>query len=240
MYGFIFTDSLGCPRDESRVEETWPYKIIDKYRNSMTWFTFLMRAADSRVIDSYITSTMRFINPDFVIIQVGIVDCARRALPNSLVKILGRIPILGDNIHKFALKHHYILSKIFNSRRVQLKDFKLHIQNIINFFNDNDKITNIILIEIAKAGIELRRMTYDIENDISRYNDILIEIGKSYKNVTVVSPYNKYAAEDYTLETDGHHLNDKGIKLVLDSLSNLLDKLLNDSYGLNNKKSVYK
>lgn len=232
MYGFIFTDSLGCPREETPFENTWPCKIVNRYKEKMPIFTFLRRGANSKTIDDYITVSMPFICPDIVIIQVGICDCSRRAMSNLGIKVVSKIPYINKLVHKFAQKHHYRLTRAFEFRQVRPSEFRKHILNIINYFNSYvHRNVEIIFIEIVKPGKALKKMTYNIEHDVGMYNEILYEISSAYKNVSIISPWkqgggDEYDADEFVLEQDGHHLNDTGLEYLERALYNKLDDFL--------------
>lgn len=84
-------DSLALPRNEISHYETWIYKlkecffnfdIIDKSKRGVT-IDILNSAGDASGVDF-----LEFYKPKFVIIHIGIVDCAPRLFDRRSIEVL--------------------------------------------------------------------------------------------------------------------------------------------------------
>ncbi len=91
----VITDSLGCPRTETSVENTWTDKLL-KYLNDkpdLIIYTYCVHGLHAGIIPiDYIHE----IKPDILIAQVGIVDACRRALKPIEIMIAQKFRIGGS------------------------------------------------------------------------------------------------------------------------------------------------
>lgn len=97
----IFTDSLGLPREKPEIVEynqTWVNLLKAN-------FEILVFSFGGGTVDQMYSQIayLKMFNPDFVIVQSGIVDCAPRALKQYELEII---------------KRSRLLSKIFGNKRV--------------------------------------------------------------------------------------------------------------------------
>jgi len=84
-------DSMGLPREHVKYEETW----VSRIKNEFSKVDFLIncqRSQTTNVLKSI--DCLEYYNPEIVIIQLGIVDCAPRILNRNTLfyKILSRLP----------------------------------------------------------------------------------------------------------------------------------------------------
>ena len=107
----IITDSLGCPREEINVNDTWTDKILKQWSGyqSNSFYTVCSRGLSSKDVSlEYIA----LLKPDLIICQIGIVDACRRALSRTEQAIISRIPGLGNIVKGFCSKHHLQITKM--------------------------------------------------------------------------------------------------------------------------------
>lgn len=207
----VLTDSLGLPRDAPQdlsYEETWPF--------------FLSQQKNVKLLQSSIgggtsfdlykqTIYLKSFNPDIVILQVGIVDCAPRALSyhENIIynnwwitrKILGQvIPRWGNTIRK-----------IRNIRFVNKEEFRINLKRIVELLPN----IKIYAIGIIPASIEYENFLPNITISIKEYNYILKEIfPETYIDT--------FELDQQYVMTDHHHPNKKGHKLIFEIIMNRL------------------
>lgn len=216
----LLTDSLGCPRDEIHVNQTWVDKLLlDKDLKKHSFYTQCFYSLSAKDVNY---AYLNYLDPDIIICQIGIVDACRRALTNREIKVLSKIPIFGDFIHEYCRKKHYILTKLRNIHKANLSEFSEAIDKI-------EKICNkcLILIEIAPAGDLLKEKEFNVINDIKEYNNVIYSKTKNTK-IKIIKPYSEYGIDlynDYILENDGHHLNGFGNELVYKKVKECLLEL---------------
>ena len=133
----ILTDSLGLPRFEPEpcfFEETWPILLKEIYSNI---HQVSIGAATSQIILKQVNYQKAF-NPDLVILQVGIVDCAPRFMTRKELDLTYALGIFGKGL-RFLFNRNWI-KKLRN-----ISYINEHIQKIKRLIRDIaiDKQTNI-------------------------------------------------------------------------------------------------
>ena len=74
----LITDSLGCPREEIAVYDTWTDRILSKWSSGKIHFYTLCK--HGLAADDIDINYVKEISPDLIIMQIGIVDACPRAL----------------------------------------------------------------------------------------------------------------------------------------------------------------
>ncbi len=211
----IITDSLGSPRFNMSVEKIWTYRIMKAHSTQgHVLFTIIRHGLYTKQLDY---EQIIHFNPDVIICQVGVVDCVRRAMPDVLMRVIAHIPGVRTVVRRFVKKYHYRITKLFNFKRTKEDIFRLNIRKI------NNAGGKVCFIKIADAGQTLKQKTYNSQSDIDVYNNIMQEEG------FVINPYENYSADEYVLESDGHHLNELGHTLVFEAVNQQLNEYLSPS-----------
>lgn len=209
--GVIITDSLGCPRAETNVEATWVDNILKINCFNYYFYTFCKHGAHSKSIP---IEDIIELKPDLVIIQIGIVDACRRVMSEKIEVIVKKIPLIRGIMHKLSKKYHYQLTKLFNIHYASISDFESVFTKLLTRTS-----SKIIYCAIAPAGDYLKSRTYDVVNDINKYNGVVKHINSD--RIIFINPWNDN--QDFLLE-DGHHLNEKGMELVYNAITDELRK----------------
>lgn len=212
MRVLLITDSLGCPRPEIDVKYTWTNKILSKYANKAEIYTYCcpgLSAADINI------NYVKFLKPDCIVLQVGVVDACRRVLSRNELFVVRHIPIIKRLVGHFAKKWHYTITKFRNVHYLSEKEFQRRILKIKEETN-----AHMVFISIAPAGKGLTSKVYNVSNDIEKYNKTVQKIG----GVKVLNPYVE-DVEKYIL-ADGHHLNEKGNNMVFNIVNREMLKFL--------------
>ena len=161
----ILTDSLGCPRPETNVKDTWTDKVLQKWSGDIVFYTKCVRGLSAANID---TEEISLLRPDVIICQIGVVDCSRRALSLMELKILSRIPGINKVVHSFCSKHTYWMTKVRNKHYQTESQFREKLQNIID-----ESGAEVYFIKIAPAGGYMKSKVFNFENDVRTYNNVL-------------------------------------------------------------------
>lgn len=206
----LLTDSLGCPREETDVSDTWVDKILCKWSGKgVTFYTYCVHGLSASRID---VEYLREIQPDIIIMQIGIVDACRRALGKYEFEIVSRIPLVGNVVKKFCGKYHYLLSAVRNVHYCSRKKFYKAVNQICE-----ESIGKVFFLKIALPGSDLVKKTYNVEKDVCAYNSIAGTIPK----LKVVDPYGSRNPNAFLL-SDGHHLNPLGNELLYKTVDDII------------------
>lgn len=202
----VITDSLGLPRKKPQIcdyEETWPTLL----RNS-GHVVHQVSIGGATVNELFNQSHYHCsFNPEIVIVQSGIVDCA----PRALTKFENLI------FNKFYLSRKfmkYILPKITNILRryrgISYTNIGIYEKNILRFknqFSDAD----LFWLSIVPSNEEYEKSVPGIDKNIKKYNSILKKQLKDnliwLKNI------------ENGVMSDHIHLNSMGHKYIFDLIT---------------------
>ena len=207
----VLGDSLCLPRNEPEkvnLWQTWPYLL--KINNDFE--VIQLGIGGATIKNLYEQSSYYFPSePDIVIIQVGIVDCAPRALGNLEKEIINSNRLLS------YLFHHLLPTKFM--RRIRKKtytnssDFSSYILKIKNRFSNS----KIIWIGIVPVSGDYEKTVPGISGNIIKYNKIIEE--KLICN-------NIFCSTDAIpldgIMSDHHHLSSIGHEWIFQKISRLI------------------
>ena len=143
------------------------------------------------------------LQPDMVVLNIGIVDSYPRPLPVNLNKLLNCLQIGGGIEYMLKkTKLYYKLADVFNFREVDEKKFEYYLENIIKKIN-----TKILLLGIVKPSKILLRSKL-AKTNIIKYNNTMHKMALKNKNVCFIDTYSLIGEEDTIY--DGYHLNLNG------------------------------
>jgi lysophospholipase L1-like esterase len=200
----ILTDSLGLPRNKPEFcsfEDTWPVLLRSNERNI---HQVSIGAATSLVLLKQITYQKAF-NPDLVILQVGIVDCAPRFMSIKELNLTGALGVFGRGI-RFLFNRKWIKS-LRNISYINEADFK---NNILKIQNDFD--CPILTLGILPAGSEYENILPGVTNKIKLYNAILEQNFENFLNSNEILACNGIMTDYHHLSKRGHHFLFKRIE----------------------------
>lgn len=212
-------DSLGMPRENVSFQDSWYFKLANDNAHKNYFFVNNFR----RAFNTSELSSKDFLEnyqPNIVILQVGIVDCAPRLYKTNslLVKIINRLPFINKVFWK--------LSKRFKKRNLANADVPLDIfrKNIFDYLTrcKENKIEWCIIIKIQTPGAAMIKKNPDIIKAVKMYNNIFDDVSAQFNFVTIISPLDSGSSEDY-LE-DGYHVNEKGFQKVFNELKKVFNE----------------
>ena len=115
-----------------------------------------------------------------------------------------------------------LLPTFFSIRDCSPSKYYKNVKKMISFNLKKNENCKIYLIAIADPGNILKKKIYHIKEDVDYYNKILMQIANEYKSCIYVDWKKEHSADEYTLESDGHHLNSYGNRLLLDNLLQII------------------
>ena len=139
----IIGDSLSMPRPDNGVDYNDTYSsllskkgfdVVDRSRRS--------NDTNLQSIRQHVVDDILYINPDIVIVLLGIMDCAPRIFTKIESRLLNLLPnSIKVLIIKFLSKHRYFITKHRRISYVDQSSFRSNLENIISSVKiDNRKI----------------------------------------------------------------------------------------------------
>jgi len=168
MKVLIITDSLSLPRDTS---ETWDNTYVKKlklYFPEIEFIHFAYGKATTNLFAMQVKRYYKYIKPDLIIMQCGIVDCTPRVLKHYESKILIKLKlsfILTKKVKLFIRKYR-------NLRYVKEEQFRINVNKIKSLFNPSSFMS----IGILPPPLEHENKVKGIQKIVKSYNSILDEI----------------------------------------------------------------
>lgn len=208
----ILGDSLPLPRPEEGVtfEHTYPYLLQERLRAEALVICRARRLNTTRdqVENRHIRDDVTNIDPDGVIVHIGIVDCAPRIfsrLQGQMVSAIRPRPV-RDGFIRFCSRHRRSLTRIRRKQYVGPKEFDRNVARLLSSLGDRA----IMLVGIAGTTAANKYRSYGLDEEIVRYNSILRrragEFGADLLDV--------YAEGPGLLLSDGIHLNRRGNEFI--------------------------
>lgn len=214
----IITDSLGMPREETTISQTW----VDRCSIRLCECGHMV---NQQLYRNLTTDTVREKSQDYIarqeagvlIFQVGICDCVRRAMGAWQLNFMNlltalHVPFIPGFFHRFYAKNHYFFTKNSNKHYVSISDFEKNYRLFISLARKSVPDCKIIFLAMAPAGPGLIRSTCNAQNDIDAYNRVLKTVSEEC-HVRFINPYEGYSGDVVTIG-DGHHLSEAGHTLV--------------------------
>ena len=201
----IVTDSLGIPREQPKrmgPKIVWPFRIKNvSYIHTRTGYTIIDVVRD---MDLHIKAC----EPDLIVLQVGIVDCAPRVLSRTEARLIRTIPGLEAIVGWLIKKYRKQLLRL---RKIQYVPITVFIEGLKRLKEKNPGVP-IIAVSILPACAAYESLVPGISNEIKKYNSALAE------NLCYIDPYEGFAPEKLCVD-DYHHLNEKGHDLVVKAVN---------------------
>lgn len=206
----ILGDSLGMPRPDEEIaiqyEETYPY-LLRSFLKEWEVISVCKRGnnVENQVHPQYLFDDIEVYNPKYVVIYLGVVDCAPRLFSQRQQKLLRQLPgAMGKRIISFFSNHRSFFTRLCKKVYVTKVDYQKYMEKLINFVLAKDAIP--IIINIVDTNEENKARSYNFTDNILEYNKILLALTQKYK-LQLIDIYN--LGLDFVLP-DGIHLNVKG------------------------------
>lgn len=212
-------DSLGLPRKGVKYEDTWFYKLSDKYRD----IHFIAKFVRELTTDRFepIGDFSDYYNPDVVITQFGIVDCAPRIINERLRKWKMILSLSS------MLKFDKLVWKVIKNKYHRDNPNVVYIQpaafenNVKRYFEKlqlgGAKL--IIVVKICTPGSSVKEKSPCMVDNVKKYNAIFDKVASQFEHVITIDPLSEGDDINYV---DGYHTNDKGFQIVFNQLEKVL------------------
>ncbi|MBQ4861993.1 hypothetical protein J8L98_09855 [Pseudoalteromonas sp. MMG013] len=211
----ILTDSLGLPRcapEETEDNDVWVYKLTDALSSSYSFRMLRQRSLDSsRLIENIDSSLKAYKDVDFVILQVGIVDCYPRTISKENLRWINKTPKWVQNfIYKKVKSNANYYIERHDNRFVKPDEYLRNIEKLKSTFPDS----KFLVIPIGPACESYAKSNSKIKSSIEEYNLIL---EKSFQTGYLSNIFEDVELTDMYI-SDGHHLSEQGHNRVFNSL----------------------
>ena len=218
------TDSLGLPRPDKKVlaSETWCYRVANELiqEGNKEYQFFFCQIGGLHTKELLLQSREGYLagyDADIIFLQVGIVDCSPRVLPERLKKVISMIPFFRVVVRNFIKRNHKWLSTKIDQSYVSLSSYESNLKTIMSLFPN----TKVYALPIAPPNCAYKVHTPLIERNINRYNSVLKNV---FGDRFIYNLYKGASIEDIYLE-DNHHLNITGHKFVSKQIKTKITEL---------------
>lgn len=223
----IIADSMGMPRGEVEYENTWIFKLKQKFRDC----DFIDKSRRASTTDRLVTEgggykgiecgadLLEHYYPDVILTQIGITDCSPRLVNKKslLTKVVAVSPKIIQN-------GYFNLVRRFSVRNPKNADVSLD-KYILNWKNFLDRTQNlnvkVITVLIAPVTDLFLSKSPFINESISNYNNALMDLQNSYSNLVCCHPFESNVKFE-EIALDELHFNSEGHDLVYEKLKGLL------------------
>jgi len=215
----LLGDSLGMPtgKDEVIYEDTYPYilskklinfEIISRHRRTNDT---LKQLATQNLFDD-----IEMLNPNYLVIHLGIVDCAPRVFSRLQQVLIRFLPnVIQKVILKFISNYRYNITKIFQKVYVTPEQYKINIAKFIEISKQNN--IKLIFIAILQTNAINNKKSFNFKQNIDTYNEILEQLCLDNK-ITLI----KYEYPNNFLLHDGIHINQNGNNFLAEQISSVV------------------
>ncbi len=218
----LITDSLGMPRKEILFDQTWVGRLVQYSSADLLIHTipFSVRGLTIRQAVKIVDEVALNYRPNAVIVQVGIVDAARRAMPLWLRLFIDHLPGIRTVVRYIVSRFHKSLTRHLN----------IHYADIRSFSRSASRMTKsvgcpIAYIQIAPPGHIMKCKTYGIAQDVINYNRVLEKVAHRFSK-HYLTPFDNEAVENVVLPNDGHHLSIYGHEKAFEEVTRWLRTVL--------------
>jgi acyl-CoA thioesterase-1 len=192
-------DSLGMPRENVAYKSSWFY-LLSIAKNNYHFVHNFRRAFTTDMFSS--KDFLENYNPNIVIMQVGIVDCAPRLFKSNsiFIKLVNRTPNFVNQLFWKVIKKYKKRSA--ENADVSLENFKLNLENFVERAIKIN-IEKIIIIKIQKPSSQMVNKNLLILDSIKKYNSVFDELNNKYNFITVINPLDFANENSFVLLPDG-------------------------------------
>lgn len=218
----IIGSSMTMPSFDLKYEDTWQYKLIEKYPN----VEFIDKNTRSSSVRRLITEgalskgydLLEYYSPDFIITQIGIADCSPRLLKREslLTKIINKLPF-----SKFI----YNIVRKTKGRTISCADIDTKkFYSCLAAYAERAMRQNvqIFCVKIAHTGVGVVKKSPHMIEAIDLYNKEFEKLAENYSNVTIINPFPENVDIQELLIKDEIHPNEKGSEIIFSSIDSVI------------------
>ena len=226
----ILGDSMTYERKHlNSFEENYNFLLKNYLKTKGNHDVFLLaRAANHCKVQSKkfkILYDVKQFEPHIVIIHLGFPACAPRLFTESEQFYFQSLPFfLRKESLEFLSRHRYYFTKTFPKVYVKLSEFKIYYQKLLNEIKKLGAIP--IIINIMKPNAELIHRSWNILENVQKYNKVLCHLSKK-NHCTLIDVYSMIDKEPALRWEDGIHLTAEGHKKLTELLIRIIEPKLN-------------
>lgn len=228
----FYTDSLGLPRlDCVEYKRTYVELLISYFHEKKIELEVVkstIGASNIRTITKQLgIDNFYYSNQiDIAVVQIGIVDCAPRPVPEFVRKIIGRLPpFIKERVISFISNNRRaILNAGFRYFITSKKDFDKCTGEFLKKLLSQSK--QIFVIGICPTNNYFDHKSPGFQKSIEDYNAIWkLNIAKhSLDNIVFLDMIeaigNSQSIDEYIIRNDGHHITEKAHNLIFNLIKN--------------------
>ena len=227
---FIIGDSLACPRPWEGIgfNDTYGARIQRCLKETVYVVSLAEGSKSTRdyTSDSFIKTNVCSASMNYLVIQLGIVDCAPRLMTvfeRFIGYALSKVGI-GEAVFgayaQWKSKHRLFFTRWFPHVLVDIEEYKANLDCIVKEYVSRNPIETIIFINIAYPGDSLVQKSWGILKNIEKHNEVLASLGREHE--TEVSIVDLFSAtkknKSWITQDDGHHIKIEAHEWISDSI----------------------
>jgi len=167
----VITDSLGLPRtkpQECKYEDTWP--VLLKNKTDVQVHQVSIGGATVTELYEQLMGYHISFNPNVIIVQAGIVDCAPRAFTKFEISFLTKYKISAYLLKIITRRYSSFLRRLRGITYTKPQVFKKIVERISDLKKEGIEI---YWIGIAPSNLEYEKKVPNITKNISIFNNII-------------------------------------------------------------------
>lgn len=223
-------DSLPLPNETVPYRRTWPGllrreigDIVDVVNRSSSEKTTDDLSSSDRV---HHRRELEYYEPRYVILQIGLVDCAPRYFSRFGKEILDLLPSETSSALFFVAKK--LRQRSTRRAYVSKRSFRENIEQYLRRASKIGDLKQVVFVEILTASEKYKKKNPNVDESIQDYNEIINAVTDSFDFASIVSPLADSQEEEQQLVDemtlgDGYHLNSEGHTRMYDRLCNVLN-----------------
>ena len=214
-------DSFALPRQNVAYEETWIY-LLKNFFSTHELINLSKRAQTTDVLCH--PDFLEFYNPDVVIIQLGIVDCAPRYLSYGYEKFLNKFPMPS-----FLRTLIWVIIKKGGRKQQRAYVSKIKFQKNIEKYLDRcllQNVTKVIFIKLGMPTSPMIESNEGIKQAVMDYNLVLDSLQRKYPFLLLIDPLYEGLSKNYV--EDGYHPNKEGHMLIYSKVKIIFEDVISD------------
>ncbi len=227
----VLADSLSLPRGEEgnlvSWEETWPrllYHRLKPQYDNLDIVNYGRRACTITDMLKHFRDAVTLIEPDIVIVQVGVVDCAPRVMPIPLRKMMN-VPGFPKSLRKRVIKYRSDRRQAITqkdplanvwTKPSQFDDSFWMLLSKLSEHYENDSSTRVIVLPVLGNMQQMNDKSPGFSDNVKQYNEMIRSRTESIGVATLCAPEPNEVGIPTRLEAaelygpDGYHPNAAG------------------------------
>lgn len=227
----VIGDSLGCPRPWEGVPLAGTYAYGLQQRLGPAYYVVnasvsensSAKASGSGFLRTYVQGS----GAAYVVVQLGIVDCAPR-LMSAVERLIGGLAARAPGLRgiyaayaRLKSRNRYRLTKLFPRTLVSLDAYEANLRRLVEAVRAEPNFQKLFFLNTAAPGEFLVERSFGIERNIELYNAALERIAaEAPEQIEIVDVHGATRANpDWITPADGHHITAPAHAFIADALA---------------------